>query len=329
LSRRIEVLRLLADGREHSGEALAESLGISRAAVWKHVQQLEQWGIEVRAVAGRGYQLAQPVDLLDQQVLVGALPGLARERLRHLTLADEIDSTNERLRSVEDLPAGQFDACLAEFQSRGRGRRGREWVAPFGSGICLSVSWCFAEAPPQLSALSLAAGVAVRRALAQKGMSGIELKWPNDLLHQGRKLGGILCELRAEAAGPTYAVVGIGLNVALPAAARSVIESTGLVPASLADLGLQSLPSRSELAALLVGQLALTFIEFEQAGFAPFHEEWCRADALLARPVRLQHGDQAADGIARGIDGDGALLFESARGVERVVSGEVTVRTTS
>jgi BirA family biotin operon repressor/biotin-[acetyl-CoA-carboxylase] ligase len=277
-------------------------------------------------VAGRGYRLGCQLDLLDEQSLLAGLPGLARDRLRHLTLADEIDSTNEALLGVADLPAGRLDACLAEFQARGRGRRGREWVAPFGSGLCLSVSWRFPEAPSQLSALSLAAGVAVRRALAQHGVVDAMLKWPNDILHAGRKLGGILCELRAEVAGPAYVVIGVGINVTLPERVRRDIEASGLRPVALADLGLATLPSRSALAATLIGQLALVLVEFEQSGFGPFLDEWRAADALAARPVRLQHGEQLVDGIARGIDRDGALVLETGGRLERVVSGEVTVR---
>ena len=324
MSGRLEVLRLLADGGEHSGEALAAELAISRAAVWKRVQQLGQWGLEVHAVAGRGYRLARPLDLLEREAVLAGLPDMVRDRLRNLALADEVDSTNEALLAVGDLPPGRFDACLAEFQHRGRGRRGRTWLAPFASGICLSVGWCFVEAPRQLSALSLAAGVAVRRALAGSGFDDVNLKWPNDILHGGGKLGGILCELRAEAAGPAYVVIGVGLNVDLPAGAAKAIGATGLPPVSLAGMGPR--PSRSRLAAALLGQLALALVEFEQAGFAPFHDEWRAADALLGRPVRLQHGERAVDGLARGIDADGALLFDAGNGVERVVSGEISLR---
>lgn len=327
MNRRLEVLRRLADGGEHSGESLAAALEVSRAAVWKHVQQLDQWGLEVEAVAGRGYRLRTPIDLLDRDAVLEALPSLARERLRHLAVLEETGSTNEVLLGVEDLPPGRLDACLAEFQSSGRGRRGRAWVAPFGSGVCLSVGWCFAEAPPQLAALPLAAGVGVRRALAQCGVGGVTLKWPNDILHEGRKLGGILCELRAEAAGPAYAVVGVGLNVALPPAIAAAIAADGLQPVSLADL-VAGLPARSRLAGALVGQLALALEEFGREGFAPFCDEWRAADALHARPVRLQRAGRTLEGIAHGIDADGALLFESAGGLERVVSGEVTVRPT-
>lgn len=327
MNRRLEIVRLLADGREHSGEAVAAALGVSRAAVWKQVQQLSQWGLGVEAAPGRGYRLAAGrIELLDQQALLACLPAEPRSRLRRLTLADEIGSTNETLLAVDDLAPGRFDACLAEFQTQGRGRRGRRWVAPFGSGICLSVNWCFEEAPPQLSALSLAAGVAVRRALEGCGIAGAALKWPNDILHGERKLGGILSELRVEAAGPAYVVVGVGLNVSLPPAVSAAIRETGIEVVSLADLGLPRLPSRNALAAALVGQLALALAEFDHAGFAPFYEEWSAADAMLARPARILRGADVREGIARGIDRDGALLLEVAGRTERFVSGEASLR---
>jgi BirA family biotin operon repressor/biotin-[acetyl-CoA-carboxylase] ligase len=327
VTRRIEVLRLLADGREHSGEALATALGVTRAAVWKQVQQLEQWGLESQAVAGRGYRLLQPVDLLDPAAVLAVLPSMVSDRMRRLVVLDEVDSTNDALLAVQDLPGGCFDACLAEFQTQGRGRRGRQWTAPFGSGLCISLSWRFAEAPPQLSALSLAAGVALLRTLGHFGVRGLGLKWPNDLLLNDEKLGGILCELRAESAGPAFVVIGIGLNVSLPQAARRSIEATGLRPAAL-DQCLEPSPGlRSSLAGVLLSQLVLVLAEFEQAGFQPFIEEWRAADSLCSRPVVLHHGGDATQGIARGIDADGALEVEIDGIIRRVVSGEVSVRT--
>jgi BirA family biotin operon repressor/biotin-[acetyl-CoA-carboxylase] ligase len=326
LSRRIELLRLLADGREHSGEALAASLDVSRAAVWKQVRQLSAWGLSVEAVAGRGYRLSAALDLLDRQVLLDSLSGRARESLRQLDLAEEVASTNETLLAVNDLAPGRADVCLAEFQTQGRGRRGRQWLAPFGSGICLSVSWSFADVPPQLSALSLAAGVAVRRALSGLGLVGIELKWPNDVLWQGRKLGGILCELRIEAAGPAYVVVGLGLNLRLPAAVRAAVAGTGIEVASIDEITGDDLPPRSALAAALVNQLLLALEEFERAGFEPFFDEWSAADALAARGARVEHGAMLVEGTARGIDLDGALLLEVGGQIRRFVSGEASLR---
>lgn len=326
MNRRLELVRRLADGDEHSGEALAAALDVSRAAVWKQVRRLQDWGLEVEATPGRGYRLARPLSLLDEEALRRALPEAAASRLRTLSVADELESTNDALLAVDDLPPGCFDACLAEYQTRGRGRRGRDWVAPFGSGLCLSVNWCFAEVPPRVSALSLAIGVAITRALAACAVTGVRLKWPNDVLHEGRKLGGILLELRAEAAGPAYVVVGVGLNVSLPPAARAAIGNGGLEPVGLDELGLPRMPSRTELAAALVGQVVLALEEFGRCGFAPFAGAWREADALAAQPARVLHGEQSIAGVARGIDDDGAFLLEVDGRRQRFVSGEVSVR---
>jgi BirA family biotin operon repressor/biotin-[acetyl-CoA-carboxylase] ligase len=326
VSRRDQLLRLLADGAEHSGEDLARTLEVSRAAVWKHVQQLGEWGLEVEAVPGRGYRLGQPIDLLDEARLRAHLPGIATDRLRDLTLALELDSTNSTLVARGSVPAGLFDACLAEFQSSGRGRRGRAWIAPLGSGLCLSLSWTFPETPSQLSALSLAAGVAIVRALRAAGFADVGLKWPNDILLGGGKLGGVLIEIRAEAGGPVYAVIGVGLNVRLPSAARAAIEATGLAPASLADAAGDRLPSRSELAASLIGHLVAALVEFEVRGLEAFAAEWANADALCGRPARVVMGGTIVEGVGRGVDADGALLLESDGGIRRFFSGDVSLR---
>jgi BirA family biotin operon repressor/biotin-[acetyl-CoA-carboxylase] ligase len=326
VSRREELVRLLADGAEHSGEDLARTLEVSRAAVWKHVQQLAEWGLEVQAVPGRGYRLGQPIDLLDPARVRASLPGLAADRLRDLAVELELDSTNSALVARGSVPPGLFDACLAEFQVAGRGRRGRPWIAPLGSGLCLSVSWTFPETPSQLSALSLAVGVAIIRALQGFGLRDVALKWPNDVLLAGRKLGGILIELRAEAGGPAFAVIGIGLNMRLTAAARAAIEATGLAPASLADATGALMPSRSDLAASLIGHVVAALLEFEARGFDAFAAEWAAADALSGRAARLVMGDASVDGIARGIDADGALQLEVDGGIQRFFSGDVSLR---
>jgi BirA family biotin operon repressor/biotin-[acetyl-CoA-carboxylase] ligase len=328
-SRRAELVRRLADGRFHSGETLAAELGVTRAAVSKQVRSLRAWGLDVESAPRRGHCLAPPLDLLSFDDVRASLAPATVARLRHLEIHDEIDSTNSRLLAIGDLPAGRFDACLAEFQSAGRGRRGRDWLAPFGSGLCLSYAWLFREPPAELSSLSLAVGVAAVRALRLSGVEGVRLKWPNDLLAGQRKLGGILCELRVEAAGPAYVVIGVGLNVALSATARSRIEAAaiaagGLAPATLADDG--PAPSRNRLAAALLDALTAMAEEFEASGFAPFHAEWSRADALAGRAVRVFAHRTERAGVARGIAPDGALLVEIDGRVERVTSGEVSLR---
>jgi BirA family biotin operon repressor/biotin-[acetyl-CoA-carboxylase] ligase len=328
-SRRADLVRRLADGQFHSGETLAAELGVTRAAVSKQVRSLRAWGLDVESAPRRGHRLALPLDLLSVDAIRASLAPATAARLRHLEVHDEVDSTNSRLLAAGDLPAGRFDACLAEFQSAGRGRRGRDWLAPFGSGLCLSYAWLFREPPAELSSLSLAVGIAAIRALQVRGVGGVQLKWPNDLLAGERKLGGILCELRVEAAGPAYVVMGIGLNVALSPVARARIADTaaaagGLAPATLADHGPG--PSRNHLAAALLDALTAMAEVFEARGFAPFHAEWSRADALAGRAVRvLSHRAERA-GVARGIAPDGALLVEIDGRVERVTSGEVSLR---
>ncbi len=264
MSGRVELLRLMADGALHSGEELAAALSVSRAAVWKRLQQLAEWGITLEALPGRGYRLESPIDLLDATHIRAALPPGLRDSLRHLEVHETLASTSDRLLAVDDLPAGRFDACLAEFQSAGRGRRGRHWVAPFASGLCLSLNWSYSDAPATLAALSLAAGVAALRALGRLGVGGLALKWPNDIVQEDRKLGGILIDLRSEAAGPAYVVVGIGVNMRLPASARERLAIEGVRAVDLATLG--ELPPRNVLAAALIAELAIALVEYGANG---------------------------------------------------------------
>jgi BirA family biotin operon repressor/biotin-[acetyl-CoA-carboxylase] ligase len=324
VSRRGELLRLLADGETHSGEELAAALSVSRAAVWKRLQQLGDWGIALEARAGSGYRLASALDLLDATEIRASLPQAAAERLRNLEVHEELESTSDRLLEVDDLPPESFDACLAEFQSAGRGRRGRRWIAPFASGLCLSVNWSYRDAPATLGALSLAAGVAVLRALRRLGFAELSLKWPNDIVHRDGKLGGILIDLRGEAAGPAYFVVGVGLNVRLPDTVRDGLRAEGVDAVDLASLGAP--PGRSLVASALISELALALIEFGARGMTAFAEEWRSADALAGRRVRVIQGGQSLEGLAQGVDTDGALLVDVEGDRRRILSGEVSVR---
>ena len=324
MTRRGELLRLLADGELHSGEELAAALSISRAAVWKQLQRLGDWGIALEARAGSGYRLAAALDLLDAAQIRSLLPQGSRERLRNLEVHETLDSTNDRLLTAGNLPPGRFDACLAEFQTAGRGRRGRRWVAPFASGLCLSVNWSYRDAPATQGALSLAAGVAVLRALRRLGFPDLSLKWPNDIVHRDGKLGGILVDLRGEAAGPAYFVVGVGINVRLPKKARDTLRAEGVKAIDLASLGTEAV--RNLAASALIGELAFALEEFGARGMTAFADEWESADALIGRPVRVLQDGQALDGLARGVDSDGALLIDVDGGRRRILSGEVSVR---
>jgi BirA family transcriptional regulator, biotin operon repressor / biotin---[acetyl-CoA-carboxylase] ligase len=278
----------------------------------------------VEARPRAGYRLPAPLDLLDASQIRAALPQHAADRLRTLEVHEALDSTSDRLLASGEPPPGRFDACLAEFQTAGRGRRGRPWMAPFGSGLCLSLSWCYREAPATLGALSLAAGVAVLRALRQSGVGQLSLKWPNDIVHEGRKLGGILIDLRGEAAGPAHVVVGVGLNVRLPEATKAALAAEGVEAADLAELGPPL--SRNAAAAALIGTLSLALEEFGARGMTAFAQEWESADTLAGRHVRVFRAGAPLDGVACGVDTDGALLLDVGGARQRVVSGEVSVR---
>jgi BirA family biotin operon repressor/biotin-[acetyl-CoA-carboxylase] ligase len=319
------LLVLLADGRLRSGEWLAKELDVSRAAVWKGVERLRALGLEVQALPRRGYRLANPVELLDARRIGAELGSRSKAQLRKLELLFEVDSTNSRLLAQEPPPLRQADVCSSELQHAGRGRRGRRWIAPFGAGLALSVAWTFSEGAGTLAALSLSVGVAIARALARAGAVGVTLKWPNDIWYRDRKMGGVLIEVRAEAGGSAHVVIGLGLNVVLTAAASREIEAAGVAVASVADACSEP-PSRNLVAGAILDELLSMLGEFEREGFAAFRDTWMALDALSGRSARVVLGGAVISGTARGVDAEGALLLETADGMQRFVSGEASLR---
>ena len=320
-----KVFAALADGQFHSGEQLAETLGVSRAAVWKAVESLRELGATLHAVRNRGYRLRSGSDALDSKLIVGFVPPTDRARVRSVETAWTVDSTNSVLLARPNPPYGGCDVLLAEYQTAGRGRRGRAWLAPPGGSICQSLAWAFREVPQDLGALGLVIGVCALRALRELGLEDARLKWPNDIVIDHKKLGGILIELRAESAGPASVVIGIGLNVALGAKVLQAVGETGVSPIDLVSAGLTH-PSRNALAAGLVTQIVRGLLLFEKEGLKPFAEEWRSADALRGRQIDVHTMEGVARGLARGIDLHGALVVETPNGVRRFISGDVTVR---
>lgn len=320
------LLHALADGRTHSGEELARAFGVTRAAIWKQIGKLAEWGLAVEAAPGAGYRLPRRLDLLDAASLRASLEPDVAARLAKLEVFTELDSTNERLLAAPP-PVGTLDVCIAEFQTAGRGRRGRRWNAPLGSGISLSVGCQFAGMPAQPAALTLAVGVAVRRVLTRVAGLTIALKWPNDLVFDERKLGGILLELKAEAHGGAHVVAGVGLNVALPSA---LLPSLSDWPRGAIDLETalaKEPPPRAVLAGALVNELAALFADYPSQGFAAYRSEWRSADFLRGRAVRLDEPAGPSFGTAVGIDADGGLLVETQAGERlRIVAGDVSIR---
>jgi BirA family biotin operon repressor/biotin-[acetyl-CoA-carboxylase] ligase len=320
-----QVFAALSDGQFHSGEELAGQLGVSRSAVWKAAGALRELGATLYAVRNRGYRLAGAGESLDAQKIRARLEGAVQDQVRCIETAWSLDSTNTVLLARPSPPPGESDVLLAEYQTAGRGRHGRTWLAPPGGAVCLSLSWTFRAVPPQLGALSLVVGVCVLRALRELGLAQVQLKWPNDLLVAGRKLGGVLIELRAEASGPAHVVIGIGLNVSLGAQLQERIATTGIAATDLKTAGLED-ASRNRVVAAVVSACLEGLHEFERAALQPFIEDWRLADALNGKAVDVNGAQGVVHGMARGIDVHGALLLQTPQGVQRFVSGDVSVR---
>nr|WP_269209268.1 biotin--[acetyl-CoA-carboxylase] ligase [Chromobacterium vaccinii] len=310
-------MRRLSDGRFHSGEDIAQALGCSRTLVWQAVHAIEsELGLDVFSVRGQGYRLARPFNWLDVAAVRAGLPPPAAETFT-LAVAERTDSTNSQLmaRAGNGGLHGLVLAC--EQQTAGRGRLGRRWQARLGSGLTFSLLWRFERGLAELAGLSLAVGVALARALRALG-APVELKWPNDVLLDGRKLAGILIEVSGDALGPAAAVIGIGLNVADPGEVDQPV-------AALEQAGVA--PDRNRVLAALLGELERVLADFDREGFAPLRDEWWSLCAHRQAQVRLSfsHGEPI-DGVASGVADNGALLTETAQGIRAFHIGEVSLR---
>ncbi len=323
-----KVFQRLNDREFLSGEALAADLSVTRAAVWKAVEQLRELGVTLDASTHKGYRLAPGVSALSEEGIETLLGDDARAHLESMLVEWTLESTNTRLLDALPPAAGSAAVVLAEHQTGGRGRRGRSWVAPPGGAICLSVGWQYAELPADLSALSLIVGLCVVNALHELGVEGVNLKWPNDLVTAHGKLGGILIEMRAEAGGPVHVVIGIGLNVLLDEQARAEVKAAGNVADDI-RAHRDPAPPRNAIVAGVLRRLVPALRDFPRHGLKPHLSHWNACDALFDREVNVENAGELTRGIARGIDAHGALLVETPGGVQRFISGEVSVRAQS
>ncbi|MFZ2169655.1 MAG: bifunctional biotin--[acetyl-CoA-carboxylase] ligase/biotin operon repressor BirA [Methylococcaceae bacterium] len=325
-----KILILLADGEFHSGTELAEALGISRAAICKQFKSLTESGLQHFAVSGKGYRLDRPLELLAQSKIEAMLSDQSKALISKLEIHDHINSTNSYLVERSQNHASSGFVCFAEHQTAGKGRRGRQWISPYGSNIYLSILWRFQQGgPASISGLSLAIGVAVIRALMQQlsfsstsAEMDIGLKWPNDIYSQGKKLGGILIEVSGESDGPCSAVIGLGLNVFLPESQAQPITQAWTDLTKIAG----PLPlCRNTLAGALLNHLFPVIAGFETVGIKAYLDEWRRYDCLKDRLATLFIGQQQVEGKVEGIDDSGLLLIKRPDGiVQAFASGEVS-----
>lgn len=310
----LKLIALLADGEFHSGEQLGESLGMSRAAINKHIQTVREWGLDVFTVPGKGYSLPAPMQLLEAERI---LRGLDDKRV---TVLPVVDSTNQYLLDrIETLQSG--DACIAEYQLAGRGRRGRQWISPFGANLYLSMFWRLEQGPAAAMGLSLVIGMVMAEVLQRLGAKDVRVKWPNDLYLNDRKLAGILVELTGKTGDAAQLVIGAGINLAMRDTNASGINQGWI---NLQEAGINI--DRNELTATLLNELRQSLKQFEIDGLAPFIGRWLTLDNFIDRPVKLLIGERQIVGIARGIDAQGALLLEQEGEIKPFIGGEISLR---
>lgn len=316
------LIQLLADGDFHAGDELGDALGVSRAAVWKQVQKLHALGLDVQSVKGKGYRLPQPLELLEANRIRELIAPPALRLLTDLTLLVQTQSTNDVAMSRIQAGMSSGFVCLAEQQTAGRGRRGREWVSPFASNLYLSCVWEFYHGAAALEGLSLAVGVAVARALRSLQVSDVKLKWPNDVLVSGAKIAGILLEMTGDPTGRCQVVVGIGINHLMPASAGAQIDQPWVRLAELCPS-----VSRNLLAARVISEVLLALEAFQLDGFESFRAEWSQLDAYKGLPVIVKTGAQDILGIADGVDETGGLRLLGTDGLLQVMKGgELSLR---
>lgn len=316
------LLSLLQDRRVHSGEALARALGVSRTAIWKQIRRAQAEGVEIRTIRGQGYQLVSTLDLLVADDILASLAPELRNRI-DLTVLSDVDSTNAE--AARQLKAGQssLPVVIADGQTEGRGRRGRNWASPRGENLYLSLGLTVQGGFSALEGLSLLLGVAVSRALATLGATGIGLKWPNDLFADNKKFGGILVEIQGELQeGDVQVIAGIGINVHM-----TQVSGVDQPWVGLAGQWPDIQWSRNELAAAIVTQVLGVVPEFEDQGFQAFCDEWQAQDIFFGKDLMARDGDLQGQGC--GIDASGNYQVMTAQGLVPVRAGDISLRVQS
>ena len=260
-------------------------------------------------------------DLLETEKIRSKIPEKILSLISSIDRYDEIDSTNSALLNLPiDQQHGKI--CLAEYQTAGRGRYGRDWIAPFASGLCFSLGWKFQKEVKEIQLISLLPAVALIRVLHSLGLKKAGVKWPNDLLCQGEKLAGILIEIPANNSTSQSIVIGIGINVYNRTGLSEQIQQ----PSTSIDQQLDQVPSRTTLAAMLITELLGLLQIVEKEGLAMIRDEWRRYDVLINTPVKLVSGGNSISGTSRGINDDGSLSVEIDGELKQFFSGEISLR---
>lgn len=314
------LIKQLAAGQFVSGQQLGEQFGVSRAAISKHVKGLKEMGLDVFRVTGKGYKLEAPIQLLEQEQINNRLAESASPA--KADVYSIIDSTNDHLmrRLPNNIEKGQV--CIAEYQSAGRGRRGRQWISPFGSHLYFSMYWRLDKGMSAAMGLNIIAALAVSDAIKALYNIDVQLKWPNDVYLDGVKLAGILIDLDGQALEPCHCVIGIGLNIKMPATSAEQVDQ----PWTDISQHLDEPIDRNELVAEIIHQLCIRLAIHEVEQDPTIISQWQARDYFYNKPVRLISGEKEIQGICQGIDQQGALMLKINGELKAMYGGELSLR---
>lgn len=316
-----QLLSILNEGKFLSGEVLAQHFGLSRTAIWNAINKLKALGLDIQSVQGKGYRLAQDVELLSKSVILAELNPTAYDVCSNIEIMLSAGSTNQCVK--DDMSKSKAPIiCLAEMQQDGRGRRGKQWVSPFAVNIYFSMGWRFNQLEASLDGLSLCVGLALVRATKSMGIDGLSLKWPNDLMFEGKKVAGVLIEIVGELSGPVQVVIGVGVNVAMTSAQGRDIDQSWT---TLSDIAGRKI-SRNVMTAHIINHLSDVLPQFERGGFMVFQDEWSKYDALKGLAIEVDMISKKINGVACGVDVSGELLMKTNGGVKQIRGGEISVR---
>lgn len=311
------LMNILSDLQFHSGNDLGKTLGISRNAIWKYIQQLDELGVQIESIRNKGYRLLAPLILLQSDLIKKALANKYCDF--PIDVFADLPSSNDYLKT---LPGSeQVHICLAEHQSKGRGRLGRAWTSPFAANICFSYRWPIAKDISQLGGLSLVVGLSLIAALKKYGLQDLYLKWPNDILWHEQKLAGILVEVTGESHAGLQAIIGIGLNVNMPSKMKLSIERAW----TSLEIMYPRYHDRNAIVALMISTLSDYLEKFNREGFDVFMDEWRAHDYLAGKGITLQHGHDKITGVADGVNASGHLLLKHHGKVSAYLAGETSI----
>lgn len=319
----IQMVTILSDMKIHSGNSLGEHLGVTRAAVWKLIKKMQdEFGVDVRSIAGSGYQLVHPIDLIDKQQidrLLSAATPLSSPI--NITVLDSCTSTNDEAMVGAQSGASSLSVWISEHQRAGRGRRGKQWMSPLLGNIYCSILWRTTGGVQSLEGLSLVIGIAIAQALEKMGVSRVKLKWPNDIWVDDKKLGGILIEIVGDPIGQCAVVIGFGLNIRLnPTMKSGVTQEIISLTEEIGEV------NRNETITLIIREIAVYLENHSRNGFSSFLDQWSHFDALIGREVIVASVVESIAGRCEGVSPRGALLLNVNGELQEIYAGEISVR---